>query len=125
MKICAYCGQENSAQTTHCLGCGLTEFMDPSMAVAVDEDPAPSYEIVPLSPEDADDEWVTVCHCRSLAAADMVVNLLEGTGIPATIPDENAVRSVLWSLPPYGRVRVQIPTAQHAAAVAFLRPEED
>ena len=63
---------------------------------------------------------VTLLQCRTLAEADLIVTLLEGSSVRAIIPDEFLMQSLGWNLAAYGYVRVQVAPTDYEAAVAVL-----
>jgi hypothetical protein len=90
VKSCAYCGRENGDDASHCRECG-TEFPSAGASEELLETPAVSAEHPvrrSLSPEETQQALATVCTCRTLEEADLLVTQLNAAGINATIPDE-------------------------------------
>jgi hypothetical protein len=117
MKTCSYCGRENDEHATHCLECA-TEFVEvTSPPQATEPGPTrPKYKILPLSPEQAKLDLVTIVNCETLFEADVVVSELEATGITAVIPDEFVAEAFAYGLNALGYVRVQVAPKDYEAA---------
>jgi len=120
MKLCAYCGRENTDEAIRCTECGTEEFKDSAMT-----DPPPAnrpfiLEFGPLTPEAMQKDFITLIKCRTLAEADLIVSGLQGAGIDAFIPDQFLMQAICWNLNTYGYVRVQISPKDYEAAKEFL-----
>lgn len=125
MKTCTYCGRENPAEAIVCAECGQTEFADPVLS-SPPSLPTPlksPYEIAELPSGVAEEALVTLCHCDTLADADLIVSALEAAGIDAVIPDDVALRGLYWGLPPFGRIRVHVAASQYPTAIAILNSQ--
>lgn len=116
MKLCAYCGRENTDEAIHCSECGTGEFKDCAIADPPPTNRSPVLEFAPLTPEAMQKDLITLMTCRTLAEADLIVSRLEGTGIAAFIPDQFLMQAICWNLNTYGYVRVQISPKDYEAA---------
>jgi hypothetical protein len=120
MKICAYCGRENSSEALQCHECGTAEFNPLSSATPSVPEPASGFEFVPLTAENMQEGLVTLMRCRTLLEADMIVSQLEAAGISAFVPDQFLMQAEAWHVNTYGFVRIQVSSNDHAAAKEFL-----
>ena len=120
MKICAYCGRENSSEAVQCHECGTAEFNSPSSAAPSPAEPTPGFEFVPLTAENMQEHLVTLMRCRTLLEADMIVSQLEAAGISAFVPDQFLMQAEAWHVNTYGFVRVQVSPKDYATAKEFL-----
>jgi len=123
MKSCAYCGRENDDAATYCGECGTAEFKSNTPKPSP-EQPKPAPQVAakprPLSQEEKQQAFVTLCTCRTLEEADTLVTQMKVAGIESFLPDEALMSTVAWNSHTYGFVRVQVRTEQYEAAADFL-----
>ena len=137
MKRCGYCGRENQDDATFCYNCGTSEFKSRTSEESVTPSPPPiptvtsspttarsTLEFVPLKPEDAGKDLVTLITCRTLVEADIIVGRLETAGVSSFIPDQFLMQAVSWNLNTFGFVRVQVSPKDYEAAKEFLLASE-
>lgn len=123
MKSCAYCGRENDDAATSCCECGTGEFRS-NNPTPLPEQPKPDPPVAakprPLSQEEKQQAFVTLCTWRTLEEADALVTQMKVADIESFLPDEALMTIVAWNLNTYGFVRVQVLTEQYEAAAEFL-----
>ena len=124
MRTCSYCGASYQDCVIQCPidhTSLVPETVVPPLPPAADQAPQQIfYDFVPLSPEDRNNDLVTLVTCGTLISADMAVARLRAAGIPAFIPDENLVQAMAFNLNAVGYVRVQIAPNDHARARELL-----
>lgn len=125
MKTCSYCGLENEDSAVSCKEC-CTELIDTGAPPSASSAPpaVSRLEFVPFSPDEADNDFVTLTRCRTLLEADMIVGQLESAGITAFIPDQFLMQTISFNVNTYGFVRVQVPPQQYQAAKDLLLATE-
>ena len=123
MKSCAYCGRENDDAAIYCSECGTGEFRS-NTPTQLPEQPKPDPQVAakprPLSQEEKQQAFVTLCTCRTLEEADALATQMKVAGIDSFLPDEALMSTVGWNLNTYGFVRVKVLTEQYEAASEFL-----
>ena len=121
MKVCAYCGRENSDEALNCFECGTDEFKGEKVESGP---PRPEFQFGALSAEATEKDWVTLVKCRTLPEADMIVSRLDAAGITTFLPDEFVMQNISWNLNTYGYVRIQVSPKDYEQAKEFLSPPE-
>lgn len=124
MKVCAYCGRENSDDAMNCVECGTDEFKGEK--AETESHHGPEFHFGTLSAEEMEKDWVTLVKCRTLPEADMIVSRLDAAGISTFLPDEFVMQTISWNLNTYGYVRVQVPPKDYEQAKELLlAPEQN
>jgi hypothetical protein len=111
MKVCAYCGKENSDDAVACRECGTQEFKGSlaaetsperteASAPTPEEFPTVKLEFTQPTPKQMQMDLVTLLKCRTLVEADLIAAQLESAGIPAFIPDEFLMQNVRIQVAP-------------------------
>src|SRR4051812_44686542 len=127
MDVCTYSGRENIGNASSCPQCGKAEFKTitpPQTSGVPISKPKRELEFVPLNPNEAESDFVTLLRCRTLLEADLIVSRLESTGIQAFIPDQFLMQTISWNVNTYGFVRVQVPPSVYSAAKELLSANE-
>jgi len=124
MKTCSYCGAKHPDDTPEC-PIDHTAISPRPAASAPGSPPASdsqraAFEFSPLSPEERQQDFVTLVRCGTLVSADMVVCKLRAAGIEAFIPDEFLMQAIGFNVNAFGYVRVQVAPKDHDTAKAVL-----
>ena len=121
MKICTLCGAENEDTATVCNKCGspFSSGVPPKPRLQTDR-----YQFAAFDPADKDSDLVTLLTCPTLPEADLVVSLLESSGIPASNPDAYRMVSGPFELDQLYKFRVQVPPEHFETAREFLLAEQ-
>lgn len=124
MKTCSYCGAKYPDDTPEC-PIDHTQISARPAASAPDspptsDSPRAAFEFSPLTPEQRQQDLVTLVTCGTLVSADMVVCKLRAAGIAAFIPDEFLMQTIGFNVNTFGYVRVQVAPKDHDAAKAVL-----
>lgn len=128
MKICDYCGRENSDEATQCCECGTPFKQAATVRRGKAANPVPERpkcEFRKLTLDEMKMDLVTLLSCRTTIEADLVVEQLGGAGIRAFIPDEFLMQAVAWNVNTFGYVRVQVSPNDYEAAKTFLLALQD
>jgi hypothetical protein len=126
MKTCSYCGAKYPDDTAECPIDHTAMSPRPPAAAPVPPSPEPSkpqraaFEFTPLTPEQRQQDLVTLVTCGTLVSADMIVSRLRAVGIVAFIPDEFLMQAVAFNVNSFGYVRVQISPKDYDTAKAVL-----
>ncbi|MGP8201233.1 MAG: hypothetical protein ACLQU4_17220 [Limisphaerales bacterium] len=124
MKTCSYCGAKYPDDMPQCPI--DHEALSPNQAAPAPDSPPASqsqqdaFEFSTLTPEQRQQDLVTLVSCRTLLSADMVVCKLRATGVEAFIPDKMLMQTVAFNFNTFGYVRVQVAPKDYDAAKAVL-----
>jgi len=121
MKRCGYCGKENIDEATNCAECGSPDLRAES-GQGQREQSVPAWlaeKLRILSPEEMEQDFVTLTTCRTLPEADLLVSELENAGIEAFIPDECLMQNAPITTA-FGYVRVQVVPKDYVEARELL-----
>lgn len=133
MKTCSYCGAKYPDDTPEC-PIDHTAISPRPTAAAPDSPPAASepnspparhsqraaFEFSPLTPEQRQQDLVTLVTCGTLTSADLVVCKLRAAGVEAFIPDKFLMQTVGFNFNTFGYVRVQVAPKDYDTAKAVL-----
>jgi hypothetical protein len=118
MKTCSYCGAQYPDDTAECPVDHAAMSAPP--AAAATESQGAAFEFSTLTPEQMQQDLVTLVSCETLTSADMVVCRLEAAGITAFIPDKFRSQTLAFNLNSIGYVRVQVAPKDYDAAKEIL-----
>jgi hypothetical protein len=124
MKTCSYCGAKYPDDTLECpidhaAISARPAASAPGLPPASDSQRA-AFQFIPLSPEQRQQDLVTLVTCGTLLSADMVVCRLRAAGIATFIPDEFLIQTIGFNANTFGYVRVQVAPKDYDTAKKVL-----
>jgi len=124
MKTCSYCGATYPDDMTECPIDHAAVSFKPAAAAphsgSASDSQRDEFKFSLLTPEERQQDLVTLVTCGTLMSADMIVCKLRAAGVEAFIPDKMLMQTVGFNFNTFGYVRVQVAPNDYDTAKAVL-----